>query len=81
MDLSFEKMLRDVSRFNQFILDRPEKTYTDKPNQTTDPSLQIGSASFIEICHQLVEVLKEENIEEKDKPIDAFDPSKETIQS
>ncbi len=68
MDLSFEKMLRDVSRFNQFILDRPEKTYTDKPNQTTDPSLQIGSASFIEICHQLVEVLKEENIEEKDIP-------------
>jgi len=68
MDLSLEKMLTDVSRFNQFILDRPEKVYTDSPSQSVDSSIQVGFASFKEICHHLVEVLKEENIEEEDIP-------------
>ena len=68
MTLSLEKMLSDVGRFNQFILDRPEKIYTDSPAQTADSSTQVGFASFKEICHHLIEVLKEENIEEEDIP-------------
>ena len=65
MALSLEKMLSDVGRFNQFILDRPDKTYTDSPTQTADSASQVGSSSFKEICHHLVEVLREENIEEQ----------------
>ena len=68
MDLSLEKMLTDMSRFSQFILDRPEKTYTDSPTQTNDSSIQVGFTSFKEICHHLVEVFKEENIEAEDIP-------------
>jgi hypothetical protein len=68
MALSLEKMLTDFDRFNQFILDRPQKTYTDSPTQTADPASQVGSSSFKEICHYLVEVLREENIEEDDIP-------------
>jgi hypothetical protein len=68
MALSLEKMLSDVGRFNQFILDRPEKTYTDSPVQTADSGSQVGFASFKEICHHLVVVLKEESIEEDDIP-------------
>ena len=68
MALSLEKMLSDFGRFNQFLLDRPEKTYTDSPVQTADTGCQVGFASFKEICHHLVEVLKEESIEEDDIP-------------
>ncbi len=68
MALSLEKMLSDVGRFNQFLLDRPEKTYTDSPVQTADSATQVGFSSFKEICHHLVEVLKEESIEEEDIP-------------
>jgi len=68
MALSLERMLSDLGRFNQFILDRPDKAYTDSPTQTADSASQIGSSSFKEICHHLVEVLREENIEEEDIP-------------
>ena len=68
MDLSLEKMLNDMDRFNQFILDRPDKVYTDSPIHTAESSTQVGFASFKEVCHHLVEVLKEENIQEEDIP-------------
>ena len=68
MDLSLEKMLQDVDHYNQFILDKPDRIYTAEPSQTADSSTQIGSSSFKEICHHLVEVLKEEAIQEEDIP-------------
>ena len=68
MALSLEKMLSDLGRFNQFILDKPEKMYTDSPAQTADSASQVSSSSFKEICRHLVEVLKEESIEEEDIP-------------
>lgn len=68
MDLSLEKMLQDVDHYNQFILDKPDRIYTAEPSQTADSATQIGSTSFKEICHHLVEVLKEEAIQEEDIP-------------
>ena len=68
MDLSLKKMLKDFDRYNQFILDKPDRLYTAEPSQTADPSTQIGSSAFKEICHHLVEVLKEEEIDKEDIP-------------
>jgi hypothetical protein len=61
-------MLKDVDHYNQFILDKPDRIYTAEPSQTADSATQIGSSSFKEICHHLVEVLKEEAIQEEDIP-------------
>ena len=68
MDLSIEEMLKDVDHFSQFILNKPDRSYTLEPSQTADSSTQIGSSPFKEICHHLVEVLKEEAIQEEDMP-------------
>ena len=68
MDLALDEMLSDVDRFNKFLLDRPEKVYTDSPNQTAESANQVGFATFKEICHELVEILKEERVEEGDIP-------------
>jgi truncated hemoglobin YjbI len=68
MDLSIEELLKDVDHFSQFILNKPDRSYTVEPSQTADSSTQIGSSPFKEICHHLVEVLKEEAIQEEDMP-------------
>ena len=68
MDLSIEEMLKDVDHFSQFILNKPDRSYTVEPSQTADRATQIGSSPFKEICHHLVEVLKEEAIQEEDIP-------------